>query len=286
MKAAAELEPVHVAIRPPSRRVRLNLRHLWDYRELMYFFAWRDIKVRYKQSIFGAGWALIQPLALMGAFTLFFGNLAKIPSDGIPRPIFYYCGLLPWTYFSQAATQSTNSLVSNGGLLSKVYFPRVLLPIAPIVSGLVDFAIAFGVLAGLFAYYLARGTTNLVLGPAALLAPVFMILVIATALGTGLWLSTLNARYRDVRYVITFILQFWMFASPVAYPTTLIPERWRPLYGLNPMAGAIEGFRWSLTGRGEEPGGMLAVSALAVLLILVGGLFYFQKYEGTVADVV
>lgn len=283
---ASGARPVHTAIRPPRKRTPLHLRHVWEYRELLYFFAWRDIKVRYKQSVLGAGWAVIQPLALMAAFTLFFGELAKIPSDGIPRPIFYYSALLPWTYFSQAASQSTNSIVSNAGLLSKVYFPRVLLPIAPIVSGLVDFFIAFAVLGGMFAYYVVQGTTELVLGPRVMLIPAFMMLAVATALGTGLWLSTLNARYRDVRYIITFILQFWMFASPIAYPTSLIPERWRPLYGLNPMAGAIEGFRWSLTGRGEAPGAMLGVSACAVVVLLVGGLLYFQRSEGNVADVV
>lgn len=276
----------HVAIRPPQRRISLGLRQLWSYRELLYYFAWRDIKIRYKQSVFGVAWALLQPLALMVVFTIFFGRLANIPSDGIPRPIFYYSALVPWTYFSQAVSLGTNSLVSSGGLLTKVYFPRLLLPMSPVVSGLFDFAIAFVFLLGFEGYFLATGSADIEFGARVLLVPVFLLLGIFTALGASLWLSSLNARYRDVRYVVTFLLQFWMFASPVAYPASIVPAQWRTLYFLNPMAGVIEGFRWALTGRGLPPGPSLVVSAGVVLLLAIGGMWYFRKYEGSVADVV
>lgn len=276
---------VHVSIRA-RRRVDLGLRELWHFRELLYFFAWRDVKVRYKQSIFGVAWALLQPLALMLVFTLFFGRLANIPSDGIPRPIFYYSALVPWTYFSQAVTLGTNSLVSSGGLLTKVYFPRLLLPLSPVVSGLFDFAIAFVFLLGIEGYFLASGSAGIEVGVRALVVPVFMVLAVLTALVSSLWLSSLNARYRDVRYVATFLIQFWMFASPVAYPASLVPEQWRFIYFLNPMAGVIEGFRWSLTGQGLAPEIWTLVSAGAVVLLGIGGVAYFRRYEGTIADVV
>jgi lipopolysaccharide transport system permease protein len=276
----------HVAIRPPQGRVTLGLRDVWAYRELLYFFAWRDLKIRYKQSIVGIGWAVLQPIAMMVVFTVFFGRLADIPSDGIPRPIFYYAALLPWTYFQQAATLSTNSLISNSALVTKVYFPRLLLPLSSVLSALVDFGIAFVVLIALAAYYLVTGSSGVQLGPELLLIATLVPLIVATAVTTGLWLSALNARYRDVRYAVTFLLQFWMFASPVAYPLSIIPERFRLVYSLNPMAGVIEGFRWALTGRGQPPGLPLLLSAVVVAVFFAGGLRYFRRYEGAVADVI
>ncbi len=284
--AEAPLAFKHIAIRPPGRRRPVGFRELWRYRELLYFFAWRDLKVRYKQSLVGVGWAVLQPLALMVVFTILFGRLAELPTDGIPRPVFYYAALVPWTYLQQAITQSTNSLIGNGSLLTKVYFPRLLLPISSVVSGLVDFAIAFVMLLGFTAYFVWRGTPGIDLGPAVAILPLLILMVSFTALAVGLWLSALNARYRDVRYAVTFLLQLWLFASPVAYPTSLVPERWRPLYGVNPMVGVIETFRWALTGQGRPSGWLMLVSVAVVSVLMYGGLRYFQKYEGSVADVI
>ena len=273
-----------ITIQPSRGWVSLGFKEIWTFRELLYFFAWRDLKVRYKQSLIGAGWAIIQPLSMMIVFTIFFGRLANISSNGLPRPIFYYAGLLPWTYFQLAATQSTNSLVMNRALVAKVYFPRLLLPAASVLSGLFDLAIASLILLAMTVYYAQLPGSIVGFSPALLFLPVLVALTAATALATGVWLAAINAKYRDVRYVITFLLQFWMFASPVVYPTSIVPERWRTLYGLNPMAGVIEGFRWALTGRGRPPGPMLAISAGVVLVMLVAGLPYFRRYEGTVAD--
>jgi lipopolysaccharide transport system permease protein len=258
----------------------LDARELWAYRELLYFLVWRDIKVRYKQTVFGAAWAVLQPLLTVVIFTLCFGVLAGIPSGGLPYPIFYFCALLPWTYFAGAMQGVTNVVVEQQRVITKVYFPRVLLPIAVVVSGLVDFAIAFAALVGIMAWYHMAPTIAVVW------LPCFLLLTVLTVFSVGLWLSALNAMYRDVRYVLPFLVQLWMFSSPVAYPSSLVPERWRWLYGANPMAGVIEGFRWALTGHGEPPGAMLAVSAGAVLLLLLGGLVYFHSVEGTIADVV
>ncbi len=274
------LDTTITSIRPASGRLDLNLKELWEYRELLYFFVWRDIKVRYKQTVIGAGWAIIQPFFTMVVFSLFFGRLARIPSHGLPYPIFYYSALLPWMYFANALSQATNTVVGNQNIITKVYFPRLILPVSAVMSGLVDFAIAFVLLIGMMIYYGIAPT------PAVLLLPLFLLLAICTAMGVGLWLSALNALYRDVRYAVTFLVQFWMFASPVAYPSSLVPERWRRLYGLNPMAGVIEGFRWSLTGQGQPPGPLLLASGVAVVVVLIGGLAYFQKVEGTIADVV
>ena len=265
-------------IAPPSGWLELNLREVWAYRELLYFLVWRDLKVRYKQTVIGVGWVIIQPLFTMLVFTFFFGRLAKMPSGGLPYPVFYYCALLPWMYFASALTNATNTVVEQEKVITKVYFPRVLLPISSVLSGLVDFSVSFVLAIGLMMVY------HITPKPTALLVPVFLLLAIATALGTGLWLSALNALYRDVRYTIPFLVQVWMFASPVAYPSTLIPVRWRWLYGLNPMAGVIEGFRWSLTGVGQPPSAFLLVSAAAVVVLLVGGLIYFKNMEGTIAD--
>jgi lipopolysaccharide transport system permease protein len=264
----------------PSHGLSIRLRELWAYRELLYFFIWRDIKIRYKQTIIGAAWAILQPFLTMLVFSLFFGRLAKLPSNGLPYPVFYYCALLPWSYFAGALQNATNVVVEQQRLITKIYFPRLVLPISAVLSGLVDFAIAFCVLIALMVYY------RITPGPAVLLLPGFLLLAVLTALGFGLWLSALNAVYRDVRYVVPFLIQFWMFASPVAYSTSLVPQRWRWIYGLNPMAGVIEGFRWALTRQGLAPGPLFAASAGGVVLLLVGGLFYYRSMEGTMADVV
>jgi lipopolysaccharide transport system permease protein len=268
------------SIRPRRGLLDLDLGELWRYRELLYFFVWRDVKVRYKQTVLGAAWAIIQPLFTMLVFTLFFGHLGKMPAEGLPYPVFYFAALVPWTYFANAMTQATSTMIENQRVITKVYFPRLALPLSAVLSALVDFAIAFVVLVAMMLFY------GVIPTPAVLLLPVFLLLALTTAFAVGLWLSALNAQYRDVRYVVPFLVQFWMFASPVVYPSSLVPERWRWLYGLNPMAGTIDGFRWALTGRGAPSAALLAASAVAVLLILAGGLVYFQRVEGTLADVV
>src|SRR6267378_4482331 len=269
-----------IRIEPPRGLFELRLREVWAYRELLYFFVWRDVKIRYKQTVIGVLWVVIQPVLTMLIFTLFFGRLAKLAPQGLPAPVFYFSALVPWTYFAYALQMTTNVVVDNQRLITKVYFPRLILPISAALSGLVDFAIGFVVLAIFTCAYGIRPTL------AALWLPALLLLAVFTALGVGLWLSALNALYRDVRYVIPFLVQFWMFASPVAYPSTLVPERWRWLYGLNPMAGVIEGFRWALTGQGQPPNLLLAASAAAVVLLVAGGVVYFQKMEATFADVV
>jgi lipopolysaccharide transport system permease protein len=270
--------PSPVRIEPPRGWLELRLREVWDYRELLYFLVWRDVKIRYKQTAIGVLWVILQPLLTMGVFTLFFGRLAKLPSQGLPYPIFYFAALVPWTYFSYALQSATNVVVENQRVITKVYFPRLVLPFSAVLSGLVDFAIGFVVLVILTLAYGIRPTV------AALWLPALLLLAILTALGVGLWMSALNALYRDVRYVMPFVVQFWMFASPVAYPSVLVPERWRWLYGLNPMAGVIDGFRWAMTGHGQPPGPVLLASTAMVAVVLVGGLFFFQRMEGTVAD--
>ena len=267
-------------IKPQAGWASLGLKEVWQYRELLYFLTWRDIKVRYKQTALGAAWAIIQPFFMMLVFSLFFGRLAGVPSDNIPYPVFTFCALLPWQLFAQALQESSNSLVANERLITKVYFPRLVVPIAAVLGGLVDFAIAFVVLLLMMAYY------GIVPGLAILYLPFFILLAVMTALGVGLWLSALNVQYRDVRYTLNFLTQFWMFITPVAYPSSIVPEKWRALYGLNPMAGVVEGFRWALLGKTEAPGPLLAVSVVAVILILVGGLYYFRRMEETFADIV
>jgi lipopolysaccharide transport system permease protein len=256
----------------------LRLREVWDYRELLYFFVWRDVKVRYRQTAVGVVWVVLQPLMTMGVFTLFFGRLARLPSQGLPYPVFYFVALVPWTYFSQALINCTNIVVENRHVITKVYFPRLVLPLAAVCSGLVDFAVGFVVMIALTFVYGIRPNV------AALWLPALILLAMLTALGVGLWTSALNALYRDVRSIIPFVVQIWMFASPVAYPSSLVPARWRWLYGLNPMAGVIDGFRWALTGQGQAPGPLLLVSAAVVVVVLAGGLLFFQRMEGTVAD--
>jgi homopolymeric O-antigen transport system permease protein len=267
-----------VRIEPPQRWLALHLRETWNYRELLYFFVWRDVKVRYKQTVIGVAWVVLQPLLSMGVFTLFFGRLAKLPSDGLPYPLFYFAALAPWNYFATALSSATNVVVENQRVITRVYFPRLILPLSSVLSGLVDFAIAFVVLIVMVAGYGLRP------GAQVLWLPFLLLLAVGTALAVGLWLSALNALYRDVRYVIPFVMQFWLLASPVAYPSSLVPEKWRWLYGLNPMAGVIEGFRWTLTGHGQPPGVLLLASASAVAVLLVGGVMFFQRMEGVVAD--
>ena len=267
-------------IDPPSGWTSIGFRELWDYRELLYFLTWRDVKVRYKQTALGAAWAIIQPLFMMLVFSLFFGRLAGIKSDGIPYPIFTFGALLPWQLFAHALTESSNSLVANERLITKVYFPRLVVPIAAVLGGLVDFAVAFAILLVMMFYYAIVPTWAIVTLPG------FILLAVMTALGVGLWLSALNVKYRDVRYTINFLIQFWLFATPVAYPSSIVPAKWRALYGLNPMAGVVEGFRWALLGKEEAPGAMLWVSVAVVILILIGGLYYFGRMEQEFADVV
>jgi lipopolysaccharide transport system permease protein len=267
-------------IQPSRGWVPINLRDLWEYRELLYFLVWRDIKVRYKQTVIGAAWAIIQPFMLMVVFTIFFGGLAQVPSDGIPYPVFAFAGLLPWQLFAQALNSAGNSLIGSQNLITKVYFPRLVIPISAVLAGVVDFAIAFLVLLGLMIFYGLAPTT------AVITLPLFVLLAVATALAVGLWLSALNVEYRDVRYVIPFLTQFWLFATPVVYASSMIPERWRFLYGLNPMAGVVESFRWALFGKGEGPGLLLAISVVVVIALLIGGLYYFRRMEKTFADVV
>jgi lipopolysaccharide transport system permease protein len=283
MSSTTQSGPVTIpelSIAPPRGWHDLNLPELWHSRELLYFFVWKDVKVRYKQTAIGAAWAILQPLLTMLIFTLFFGRLAKMPSDGLPYPLFYYCALLPWLYFASSLQNATNVIVEQQRVITKVYFPRLVLPLSAVTSPLLDFGIGFSILVLMLIHYRVHPTLAL------LALPLFLALAILTALGVGLFLSAMNAMYRDVRYVVPFLIQFWMFLSPVAYASSLVPARWRWLYGLNPMAGIIEGFRWSLTGSGEPPNALLAASSTAVVLVVISGMMYFQKMEGIIADVV
>lgn len=277
--ATPPLQLPHIHISPSGGWVRLRLGEVWEYRELLYFLIWRDVKVRYKQTALGASWAIIQPFMTMVAFTLFFGNLAKIPSDGVPYPIFSYAALLPWTFFANAMGQASTSLVTNSNLISKVFFPRLVIPTASVVGGLVDFVIAFVVLLGMMVFYHVAPT------PAIILLPIFLLLSVIIALAVGLWLSALNVKYRDVKYVVPFLTQFWLFATPVAYPSSLLSEPWRTIYGLNPMVGVVDGFRWALLGT-TPPGPMILLSTVVALVLLVTGAYYFRLQERTFADVV
>jgi lipopolysaccharide transport system permease protein len=269
-----------VRIRPSQGWQHLNLKELWQHRELLYFLSWRDVKVRYKQTLLGAAWAIIQPFMTMVVFSFFFGKLAKMPSDGIPYPLFAYTALVPWMFFSNGLTQSSNSLVQNANMLKKIYFPRLIIPIATIGSGALDFLVAFAVLLLMMVYYGTVPTANIVW------MPFLFLLEIVTALGVGLWLSAMNVQFRDVRYLIPFLTQFWMFATPIAYPSSLLTEPWRTFYGLNPMVGVVEGFRWALLGTQTAPGPILIVSVLTALIVLVTGLLYFRRMEKTFSDIV
>lgn len=275
---AARSAPVLV-IRPASGWIAINLRDLWAYRELLYFLIWRELKVRYKQTLLGAAWAVIPPFFMMVVFTLFFGNLAKVPSEGIPYPIFTYAALLPWTLFSESITRAGNSLVNNASLMQKVYFPRLIMPLSGVLSPLVDFAIALSILVGMMFYYGYLPTVRMLW-----LVP-FVVLALLTALGVGLWLSAINVYYRDVGFTLPFLIQLWLFASPVVYSSNLVPQRFQAIYGINPMAGVIEGFRWAILGT-KPPGPLLVVSVLMVLVLLVSGAFYFRRLEKTYADIV
>lgn len=258
----------------------INVKELWQFRELLYFLSWRDIKVRYKQTALGASWAIIQPFMTMVVFSVFFGKLAKMPSDGIPYPIFAFAALVPWTFFSNGLTQSGNSLVQSAGMLKKVYFPRLIVPASSVLSGIVDFVFAFAVLLGMMLWYGIAPTANVVW------LPLMLMLAFGTAFGVGLWLSAMNVQFRDVRYTIPFITQFWLFATPIAYPSSLLSEPWRTVYGINPMVGVVEGFRWALLGTDTAPGPVIVVSVVTMLTILIAGLFYFRRMENTFADVV
>lgn len=271
--------PPTLIIRPPRKWVPVDLHEIWDYRELLISFTMRDIKIRYKQTVLGFLWAIIQPLFMMVIFTIIFGGFAKIPSDGIPYPLFSFAALLPWMLFSEGLTRSTMSMVANANIMTKVYFPRLIMPISGILSPLVDFVVSFSILILMMAYYGFVPTINVVF------LPLLILLALATSLGVGLWLSALNVKYRDFQYTLPFIIQLWMYASPVVYPASMIPEALRPLYALNPMVGVIEGFRWALLGT-EIPGPMIFVSVCVVVVLLVSGLFYFRRMEQYYADIV
>jgi lipopolysaccharide transport system permease protein len=272
---------VQIVITPSKGWVPLKLREIWEYRELLFFLTWRDIKIRYKQTVLGAGWAIIQPFMTMVVFSLFFGRLAQVPSDGIPYPVFAYAALIPWTFFANALTQSANSLVADTNLIKKVYFPRLIMPAATTFSGLPDFFIAFIILFFMMIFYGLYPTAASLLW-----LPVFLLLAMITALGVGIWLAALNVEYRDIRYTVPFLTQLWLFATPVAYPSSLLAEPWHTIYGLNPMVGVVEGFRWALLGTGNPPGLMVFVSAIVSVGILISGAYYFRRIEKTFADVV
>lgn len=257
----------------------LRLDELWGHRELIYFLVWRDIKVRYKQTVLGTSWALIQPLFTMLLFSFFFGRLAKVPSDGIPYPLFAFTALVPWMYFANSFGQASNSLVSNSSLVKKVYFPRLAIPVSKILSALLDFALGFALLIGMALYYGVHPTFRI------LWVLPFLLLAMITALGGGFWLSALNVRFRDVEHTLPFLVQIWLYATPIAYPSSLLPARLRPFYGINPMVGVVEGFRWALVGGKTTPGPMLAISAAASVVILITGAYYFRRLEKTFADI-
>lgn len=270
----------HTHIEPSHGWISLGLRDLWQYRELLFFLTWRDIKVRYKQTVLGASWAILQPLFTMVVFSLFFGKLANMPSDELPYPIFSYAALVPWTFFANGLNQSSNSLVASANLIKKVYFPRLVVPLSAVISGGIDFILAFVVLLGMMLYY------GIVPNAAVVWLPLLLVLALVTSLGVGLWFTALNVQFRDIRYVVPFVIQAWMFATPIAYPSSLLDEPWRTLYGINPMVGVIEGFRWALLGTDTAPGPMIIVSGVVALILLVSGAYYFRRMEKTFADVV
>jgi lipopolysaccharide transport system permease protein len=275
------MQDVRATIIEPRRRwIHVDLAELWQYRDLLFFLGWRDVAVRYKQTVLGVAWAILQPLTMMVIFTLFFGRLAKVPSDGVAYPIFSYAALLPWQFFATSMTHAANSLVENSSLLTKVYFPRLMIPVASLMQAAVDFAVAFVILLGMMVYYGTAITWKI----AAL--PGLLLLALMAAAGVGLWLSAMNVKYRDIRYTIPFLVQAWMFVSPVVYPASLVPEQWRWLYGLNPMSGVIEGFRWALVGTNNQPGTLILVSAVVSVVLLLAGLAYFFRTEDEFADVV
>lgn len=278
---ASALQAVpEVLIQPTNHHLQQVFSDLWRYRELLLFLAWRDIKVRYKQTALGAAWALLQPLLTMAIFSVIFGLLARLPSDGIPYPIFTFTALLPWQLFSYALNMSSTSLVADQNLISKVYFPRLVIPLSSVLAGVLDFAIAFGVLLGMMLVFRWPVTWRLAF------VPIFVLLALATAMAVGLWLSALNVQYRDIRYTLPFLTQFWMYTTPIAYSSTLIPEKWMAVYSLNPMVGVVEGFRWALLGKPDFAWLPILISFLIVSILLIGGIRYFQQVEDGFADVI
>jgi lipopolysaccharide transport system permease protein len=269
-----------IRIQPSKGWVPINFGELWNYRELCFFLAWRDLSVRYKQTLLGAAWAIIQPFFTMVVFTVFLGRLAKVPSDGLPYPIFSYAALLPWQYFASVLAQTAQSLVVNEKLISKVYFPRLILPLSSVIPPAVDFSIAFLVLVLMMLCYGIYPDLSV------LLLPLLLIFALITALGVGIWIAVMNVQYRDFRYVVPFVIQLWLFASPVAYPTSIVPEKWHALYSLNPMVGVVEGFRWILLGKGSVAWESMSVSVIAALVILISGAYYFRRMEKTFADTI
>lgn len=279
-KSPSRIEEVPcVKIEAAKQWPPLKLREVWAHRELIYFLVWRDMKVRYKQTVLGTGWALIQPFFTMLLFSFFFGRLAKVPSDGIPYPLFAFTALVPWMYFANSLGQGSSSLISNAGLIKKVYFPRLAVPIAKVLSALLDFSLAFLLLIGMAVHYGFHPSLKILWVP-----PLLLIAMIA-ALGGALWLSALNVRFRDVEQTLPFLVQIWLYATPIAYPSSLLSPKWRTIYGINPMVGVVEGFRWALLGAKTAPGGMFALSALVAVLILVSGAYFFKRLEKTFADV-
>jgi lipopolysaccharide transport system permease protein len=272
-------QPVH-RIQPSKGWISLPLREFWEYQELLYFLIWRDVKVRYKQTLLGAMWAILQPLLTMLIFSLFFGRLAKVPSDNVPYPLFSFAGLVAWTFFANGLTQASNSLVGSADLIKRVFFPRLVIPVSSVLSGFVDFLLAFMLLLGMMMYYRIAPTSNVVWLPA------FSLLAFVTSLGVGLWLSALNVQYRDIRHTVPFLVQIWLFATPIAYPSSMLPEPWRTVFGINPMVGVIEGFRWALLGTDTGPGLLVLVSSGIALTLMISGAFYFRRMERTFADVV
>jgi lipopolysaccharide transport system permease protein len=271
---------LYLRIQPTRGWSSLKLHELWEYRELLYFFVWRDVKVRYKQAVLGVAWAVIPPFFTMLIFSLFFGRLAKVPSEGLPYPLFLYAGLIPWLFFSTGLTQATTSLVGSAGLIRKIYFPRLTIPIATVCSGLIDVAVSLGLLFLMMVYYGIAPSTHIIW------LPLFVLSAVVSALGVGLWLSALNVQFADVRHAVPFLVQFWMFATPVVYPRSLIGERWHSLYAVNPMVGVVEGFRWSLFGTDSPPGLITLCSSLMAGIVLCGGAFYFRRMERHFADVI
>lgn len=269
-----------IRIEPSRGWVSIKIKELLAYRELIYFLIWRDIKVRYKQTVLGVAWALIQPFFTTIVFSLFFGRLAKVPSDGIPYPIFSFAAMVPWTFFAHGLTESSNSLVNSANLIKKVYFPRLAIPIATVLSGIIDFALAFLMLIGMMFYFGFVPTINIIW------IPIFLLLALVTSLGVSLWLSAMNVQFRDVRYIIPFLTQLWLFSTPIAYPSSLLQEPWRTVYSINPMVGVVEGFRWALLGTNMAPGPIFFASSGAAILILFSGALYFRRMEKTFADVV
>lgn len=267
-------------IQPTKGWISLKLGEIWEHRELISIFVWRDLKVRYKQTVIGALWAVIQPFMTMVIFSIFFGGLAKVPSDSIPYPIFSYAALVPWTFFANSINQASNSLVNNADMIKKIYFPRLTMPLAAMLSGLVDFALAFVILLGMMFYYGFMPTVNI------LWFPCFLLLTMMTAMGVSLWLAAMNVQFRDVRYMVPFITQIWLFATPVAYSSSMLSEPWRTLYGINPMVGVVEGFRWALLGTNTAPGPIVLVSFVVSFVVFISGLYYFRRIERVFADVI